>query len=152
MVDEEDTVAHVREHTLGPLALLSRDPAPRDRRRHRISHCEKRDDDGEAETDHAPPREAPLRVDVRAGLQRSEPGPACTGTETFGNRPVADAVSADVARSAGQRPRLDPQGPLRAHEPPVPDKADLPMAPEIDVSGQPPDELVVEREEDHDLA
>src|SRR5437660_426042 len=56
-----------------------------------------------------------------------------------------------LAATAG-RPRLDPQGPFRAHEPAVPGKADLPVTPEIGAPGQPPDELVVEREENGYLA
>ena len=152
MVDEEDTVADVREHSLGPLALLSRDPAPRDRRRHGIGHGQQRHDDGEPETDHTPARQARLRVDVGAGLQRSEPGPVGTGTETLGDGPVAGAAGADVTGASAGRPRLDPQGPFRAHEPAVPGKAELPVTPEIGAPGQPPDELMVEREENGHLA
>ncbi len=152
MVDEEDTVAHVREHTLGALALLSRDPAPRDRRRHRIGHGEQREDDGETETDDAPARQTRLRVDVRARLQRGEPSPVCTGTQILGNRPVAGAGCADVAGSAAERPGLDPQRPFCAHERAVAGEADLPVTTEIGVRAQPVGELVVEREKEDDLA
>ena len=105
MVDEEDTVADVREHTLGPLALLPRDPAPRDRRRHRIGHGKQRNDDGEAETDHAPARRARLRVDVGAALQRNEPGPGRTGAEILGRPSGSRRRPRGCRRHRGRAPR-----------------------------------------------
>ena len=116
MVDEEDTVTDVREHALGPLALLPRHPASGDRRRHRVGKGKDRDDDGEAETHHAPARGTRLRVDGGAALQRNQRASSRGGAESFDECPIVTTARANVAGTRVQPPGLDAKCPFGSDE------------------------------------